>query len=89
MPQPQYYQQSSQPQLWVPTQVMEQKLKETRTIFINLIGVVILLVGGGMFLLGHYVADNAWHSWYQSNCIAYPFLLLDPNDHIACTLPTP
>lgn len=84
-----YYQQPTQPQQWVPIQVMERKLKETRTIIISLMALFALLLGGAGFLIGHSVADQAWRGWYQSNCISYPFLLLNPNDHVACTLPTP
>lgn len=76
-------------QQWVPTYIMEQKIHETRVRLIRLICFISVLVGISMFLLGYSIADNKWYSWYQSNCIAYPFLLVSPNNHVACQIPTP
>ena len=47
--------------------------------------VVAVLVGGCIGgVIGYYVGMNAF---IHSQCMSYPFLLLDPHQYVACKLP--
>ncbi|MGH2507678.1 MAG: hypothetical protein ACRDHZ_09795 [Ktedonobacteraceae bacterium] len=73
------------PQQYVPVSIMQQRLVRERVIF-SVIALILLIIA---YVIGYMMANNVWHQWFQINCGAYPFLLLNSNTHVACTLPTP
>jgi hypothetical protein len=69
----------------VSIQEMQNRLQQQRVVFV----LIILGVAITAFLAGFFIERNIWSQWFQNNCSYYPFLLLNPNTHMACTLPTP
>lgn len=82
---PLYHQPGYQPPSYVSVAEMQQRLSKTR-LYAFLVGLALVLIA---FLAGFFIEHAIWINWFQSNCLAYPFLLLNPNNHVACTLPTP